>query len=111
MRDSTGSPDLFAVRLVGRSAGCTASIVSFSGAIGGIIGLSGRGRGYICTTTDTVFVTLSSAGIGCGISGSYIWSAISNISRWTIDLRGAIIATASVDRGISGILGGVGTVT
>ena len=35
--------------------------------IGGITGLSGRVRGGVGVTTDTVGVTLSSAEIGCGI--------------------------------------------
>ena len=70
MSDSTGSPASFEVVIGGISDDCNASIVSFYGAISGITGLSGRGRGGIGTTTDTVVVELSSDGIGCGIYGS-----------------------------------------
>ena len=90
LSDSTGSPASFTVGICGGSAGCTASIVSFSGDIGGITGLYVRGRGGIGTTTDTVVVTLSSTGIGCVIYGSSTGSDTATISGWTIDLRGAI---------------------
>ena len=81
MSDSTGSLASFVVGLGGGSAGCNASIVSFYEAIGGIIGLSGRGRGGIGNITYTVVVTLFSAVIGSGISGSYTGSATATIYR------------------------------
>ena len=68
------------VGLGGGSAGCNTSIVSFYEAIGGIIGLSGRGRGGIGTTIDTFFVTISYDGIDCVISRSSTESATATIS-------------------------------
>ena len=81
MRDSTGSLSSFAVGLGGGPAGCNVSVVSFYGATGGIIGLSGRGQGGIGTTTYTVVVTLSSDEIGCGIYGSSTGIATETITN------------------------------
>ena len=80
MSDGTSYPASFAVGLGDGSAGCNAPIVPFYGVIGGITGLYGRGRGGIGTTTHTVAVTLSSAGLGCGIYGSSTGSTTATIS-------------------------------
>ena len=108
---STVSPATFALGRGGGSAGCTASIFSFSGAISGIKVFSDWVREVIGATTDTVVVKLYSDWIVCGIYGSSTGSDTASIYGWIIDLREAIIATTSEDRGISGIVGGVGTVT